>query len=1399
MADRMPNGYSMPPHNFNPALLAQQGQLHPQPQQQVDAQANIGGLTNPEHNRMWQQMAQQYANGEMNPQLAEMFRNQQQQQQQNMARMNAQMGQQQSLQQPFNLAPGSLQSSSSQGFHDPPHGQQVPPNFPGMGNGNMAQLQAAFNAPRNQGQANPTHPPLMQALQNQGNPQSMSRQLELMGLAHTQQMGSFVSRMSQPPHQPPPSGMSAMQGQGAPQMQGMFPSAGPSQGPQGMHASPIPAAMQGVAGHQQIELNGNKMSLSQLMKTFTTVSAQLKEKEMKIMAVKASAAGRSDVLTATQLAQLGKEADHLRGMHRRLNQVLSKAGDGTGQAFLDSLPPPQHLPDGRTNPAWLIATGHSPHLFTGPPKPGQAIQPSPSLRSQQPSVHPGSAPQRQIPTPHQQSMASAAGPSQQPGGGQMSPPMNFGTNGLPFGAGGLQPQTSGGQSQQPPPPQQFSQSDNQGAMMPQIQPLPEAKFHQVWKPFMMQHKLAVDERLFILDGRRINLHALHAAVFPAGGYSNVTKNNQWPIIAAKVGFAHFPGSQTDPARSTPQVAQHIQQLYKHALAPFDVAYVNMLAETRRRAMRQQQQQQQQQAQQQAQQQQQQSQLPTQPSSSQPSQQQHSPQQQQQQQQGHNVLDGQALQDFNMRHPAVMNKVMAYVHTSEAEMREQGVAEKFIAFVEQNREQLRRNLQSQRDFRGGLVGKPPPPNAGLLPPQNGQPALSPSQSSVQQGGQSMPHQQPQHSPAPLHPSPQQMHQQSQLQQQQQLQAQQAQAQQQQQQRLMGMNPTMQSFANGGSVPSSTLGHMPPSMLNGQHMQGNMSGPSGQPMQPGQAQFMMQQQNMMNSRLASGGRPPTAQQPAIMQQRLPNGQLRRPTPEDIQEGTEFIARFRDEWIKERNLDSVSTHQIPENQRPQYNEALGRLTQLVNDLDHKLPAMYAIMAREKREELIKKLVIISITARYQHMQSSMTNPRFVIDLNSIRTMYTQSHNAHNGFTRTMAELANMERNGQPPGPAPPSMPPQPPQPPPQPQPLPVPQHPPHLTPSIPPAVPHTAPQNRPVAISQPSNKRKASGHPSAPSAPTPTNMPTPPPAVSVSTPTHQASTPSVTAASPQTPKSPKAKAAPKGKAPTASKRRTSKAAPPAEPIAGPSTPAETKGDQKDSKPEPKAGNKRAREEETPADEAHPSPPSAPSPKRVKSDWDGPPSEEMVKRKEEVENINTAEDAAAFVEHMTELLKMASSGDGQDSLSSDISNSLDAILNGYDMNLDCSDLATSSLQPLSPPSSHMTTADPFGEFFDFSSYGLDDDPAGSKAPTPDLVPASSTNPSPGSGSEADPAGHGSGASGSSPHIADAKVEELGDSDPLRMGIWKEIDGGQSAYYSGTEWKWDQPMQPMEWAISTS
>lgn len=105
----------------------------------------------------------------------------------------------------------------------------------------------------------------------------------------------------------------------------------------------------------------------------------------------------------------------------------------------------------------------------------------------------------------------------------------------------------------------------------------------------------------------------------------------------------------------------------------------------------------------------------------------------------------------------------------------------------------------------------------------------------------------------------------------------------------------------------------------------------------------------------------------------------------------------------------------------------------------------------------------------------------------------------------------------------------------------------------------------------------------------------------------------------------------------------------------------------------------------------------------------------------------------------------------------------------------------------------DEFVEFFDFSSYAAhEEDDTGSKANTPELISSSSTNPSPESGSEADPAHHAT-------MQSEIKMEEF--SDPLRLGTLKEIDGGESAYYQSNEWRWDTAMNTQEqpWAIFNS
>lgn len=97
----------------------------------MDGQASVGGLTNPEHSRMWTQMHQHYiknnnvGNDQMNNmpvnQVTDMLRAQQ------MARQ--QMGQSQpNVQQQFPLN-GGMQPIQ-QGF-DPSHTPQLPQNFAG--------------------------------------------------------------------------------------------------------------------------------------------------------------------------------------------------------------------------------------------------------------------------------------------------------------------------------------------------------------------------------------------------------------------------------------------------------------------------------------------------------------------------------------------------------------------------------------------------------------------------------------------------------------------------------------------------------------------------------------------------------------------------------------------------------------------------------------------------------------------------------------------------------------------------------------------------------------------------------------------------------------------------------------------------------------------------------------------------------------------------------------------------------------------------------------------------------------------------------------------------------------------------------------------------------------------
>lgn len=217
-----------------------------------------------------------------------------------------------------------------------------------------------------------------------------------------------------------------------------------------------------------------------------------------------------------------------------------------------------------------------------------------------------------------------------------------------------------------------------------------------------------------------------------------------------------------------------------------------------------------------------------------------------------------------------------------------------------------------------------------------------------------------------------------------------------------------------------------------------------------------------------------------------------------------------------------------------------------------------------------------------------------------------------------------------------------------------------------------------------------------------------------------------------------------------------------------------------------------------------NAPSPKKAKTEWEGERSEALVKKEEQIENIKTDDDANAFLEQMAELIRLAAGNDGQESLTSDISETLDMILKGVGQ--DTTDPGTMASLTMgnvvgrpSSPSSLLASTDEFQDFLDFTSCAADDDY--SKPATPDLVVSSSTNPSPESASDsADAAGHAAAGASAATKLANFKIEDSYDSDPLRLGVWKEIDGGESAYYQSDKWNWDGPMPVLDqpWAFAS-
>ncbi|KAK0470025.1 uncharacterized protein EV420DRAFT_1257420 [Desarmillaria tabescens] len=528
-------------------------------------------------------------------------------------------------------------------------------------------------------------------------------------------------------------------------------------------------------------------------------------------------------------------------------------------------------------------------------------------------------------------------------------------------------------------------------------------------------------------------------------------------------------------------------------------------------------------------------------------------------------------------------------------------------------------------------------------------------------------------------------------------------------------------------------------------------------------------------------------------LPNNtiipQFMRGNQEQLSRISSMLSQVKQDFLANRMAALGSVRVLPE-ERMAYNAVVEQLHRATGELENKLPMLY-LFANGKNDVWVKRLAVIVVTVQQQRSFLTSNNPRFIVNLDNLRLMLSEVQKGHERFNAMVQTIMaqqqqqqhQQQHQQQPPPPPPGGT---------------VVNGPPASNMSRPPV------SQQPNAIHHSQQKKPIQPVSSSPAG-VAAASPTPPPVPAASTPTPNASTPSATNSIniASSPRSPKVKAP--NKPVKTTKRKISKAS--STPTIEPAQPPN---------PMPTNGVKRPREEETPALSSTPSgasgsgaavtPPSGPSaanepspPKKAKTEWEGPPNDALKKREETVENIRTEEDASQFLEQMTELIKMA--GEGQEStLSSDISETLDMILKGYSAAPDGVDgtSTSSSVGEGSSTGGHEPTpsipsADEFVEFFDFSLFETEaNDDEGSKAPTPDLVSSSSTNPSPESGSEADPAHHAL-------TFSDFKTDEP--SDPLRLGTFKEVDGGESAYYQSTEWKWDGPMTTLDqpWAIFTS
>ncbi|KAG8213207.1 hypothetical protein J3R82DRAFT_11672 [Butyriboletus roseoflavus] len=120
--------------------------------------------------------------------------------------------------------------------------------------------------------------------------------------------------------------------------------------------------------------------------------------------------------------------------------------------------------------------------------------------------------------------------------------------------------------------------------------LDKPRFDAAYAHFCQGKSLQMNTTIVMPDVNRpvIDVYSLHVAIMQEGSFARVSVRKSWDVVAARLGFIHTAATATEPARSSPEIAVHLEKAYRDRLQQFDHLYVSSVIETVRKRIAEQQ-------------------------------------------------------------------------------------------------------------------------------------------------------------------------------------------------------------------------------------------------------------------------------------------------------------------------------------------------------------------------------------------------------------------------------------------------------------------------------------------------------------------------------------------------------------------------------------------------------------------------------------------------------------------------------------------------------------------------------------------------------------------------------------------------------------------------------------------